>query len=113
VRALARLVADGDVDLRAVTVMPRADARQALLALPGVGEKVADCVLLFGLGFHDAFPVDVWVQRAVERWYFSGRPRTPRAIRAWANDRFGPVAGYAQQHLFAGARAAIASTKMA
>jgi N-glycosylase/DNA lyase len=105
VRALARLVADGGVELAAVASLPFDDARRALLALPGVGEKVADCVLLFGLGRHEAFPVDVWVQRAVERWYFQGRAKTPGAIRAWARDRFGTLAGYAQQHLFAGIRA--------
>jgi N-glycosylase/DNA lyase len=75
-----------------------------MLGLPGVGEKVVECVLLFGLGRHEAFPVDVWVQRAVERWYFGGRSRTPRAVRAWARERWGPLAGYAQQHLFAGCR---------
>jgi N-glycosylase/DNA lyase len=106
VRALAGLVARGEVELSAIAAMPFDEARRALLALPGVGEKVADCVLLFGLGRHEAFPVDVWVQRAVERWYFQGRTTTPRAIRAWARDRFGALAGYAQQHLFAGVRAA-------
>lgn len=104
VREIARLVADRRIDLGAVASMPFGEARDALLALPGVGEKVADCVLLFGLGRREAFPVDVWVQRAVERWYFGGRSRTPRAIRAWAADRFGALAGYAQQHLFAGVR---------
>ena len=104
VRDLARLVADGKVDLVRIDTMSFDDARAALLELPGVGEKVADCVLLFAFGRGEAFPVDVWVQRAVERWYFSGRPATPRAIREWARDRFGPLAGYAQQHLFVGAR---------
>ncbi|MDR7417327.1 MAG: DNA glycosylase [Armatimonadota bacterium] len=105
-RALARLVARGDIDLPAIAARPFDEARQALLALPGVGEKVADCVLLFGFGRHEAFPVDVWVQRAVEQWYRRGRTTTPRDIRAWARDRFGVLAGYAQQHLFAGAREA-------
>jgi N-glycosylase/DNA lyase len=104
VRALAGIVADGQVDLRAMARLPLEQARAALIDLPGVGEKVADCVLLFAFGRHEAFPVDVWVQRAVERWYFHGRAKTPRAIRAWAHDRFGARAGYAQQHLFAGAR---------
>ena len=104
VRALARLVADGEVDLEAIACLSFDDARTALIELPGVGEKVADCVLLFALGHHEAFPVDVWVQRAVERWYFQGRRVTPRRIRAWAQDRFGPLTGYAQQHLFTGAR---------
>jgi N-glycosylase/DNA lyase len=105
VRALARLVADGEVELDRVGTLPYDEARRLLLALPGVGEKVADCVLLFAYGMGEAFPVDVWVQRAVETWYFAGRPQTPRAIRAWARDRFGPLAGYAQQHLYAAARA--------
>jgi N-glycosylase/DNA lyase len=104
VRDLARMVAAGDVDLARIATMPFDDARAALLDLPGVGEKVADCVLLFAFGRGEAFPVDVWVQRAVERWYFSGRSVTPRSIRGWARDRFGPLAGYAQQHLFVGAR---------
>ena len=104
VRDLARLVADGRVDLDAIARLSHAEARAALLALPGVGEKVADCVLLFAYGRGEAFPVDVWVQRAVEGSYFNGRARTPRAIRDWARDRFGPLAGYAQQHLFAAAR---------
>ncbi|MDQ7859535.1 MAG: DNA glycosylase [Armatimonadota bacterium] len=104
VRVLARHVADGDVDLGAVPRLDFDDARAALLALPGVGEKVVECVLLFGFGRREAFPVDVWVQRAVERWYLGGRARTPRAIREWARERWGPLAGYAQQHLFAGVR---------
>jgi N-glycosylase/DNA lyase len=105
VKTLARLVARDEVDLNALAGLPYEDARRALIALPGVGEKVAECVLLFSLSHRDAFPVDVWVQRSVERWYLGGRSRPPRAIRAWARDRFGPLAGYAQQHLFAGARA--------
>ncbi len=104
VRDLARQAVRGGVDLNAIARLPYNDAQKALLDLPGVGEKVAECVLLFGLGHGEAFPVDVWVQRAVERWYFSGRSMTPRAIRAWARDRFGPLAGYAQQHLFTGSR---------
>jgi N-glycosylase/DNA lyase len=106
VRDLARLVVRGEIDLHGLGVLPYEDARQRLLALPGVGEKVAECVLLFAYGIGAAFPVDTWVQRAVEHWYFGGRARTPRAIRAWARDRFGPLAGYAQQHLYAAARAA-------
>jgi len=105
VRAAARMVADGHLDLDALRRLPFDAARERLLEVPGVGEKVADCILLFGLGRTAAFPVDVWVTRAVERLYFSGRPRTPKQIRAFAQARFGPLAGYAQQHLFAYARA--------
>ena len=105
VRSAARLVADGRLDLGALSRMDHAAAREALLEVPGIGEKVGDCVLLFGLGHRAAFPIDVWVRRAVERLYFRGRPRPLRDIQTFARERFGPLAGYAQQHLFAYARA--------
>ncbi len=82
------------------------EAKGILMTVPGVGEKVADCVLLFGFGFMEAFPVDTWVQQAVSNLYFSGKRRTPRQIREWAADRFGPNAGYAQQYLYHSYRAA-------
>lgn len=105
VRAAARQVAEGRLSLAALSRSDHASARSALLEIPGVGEKVGDCILLFGLGHGTAFPVDVWVRRAVERLYFRGRPRRLREIQAFARERFGPLAGYAQQHLFAYARA--------
>lgn len=103
-RETARRVASGKVDLVALQRLPTDQARLALLELPGVGEKVADCVLLFGLRHRAVFPVDVWVHRAVTELYFRGRRRTPRTIREWAVDRFGDLAGLAQQHLYYYAR---------
>jgi N-glycosylase/DNA lyase len=103
-QAAARRVADGELVLENLRAMPFDRAREALLDLSGVGEKVADCVLLFGLGHREAFPADVWVKRAVEALYFGGRHRTPRDIQAFARDRFGALAGLAQQHLFYFAR---------
>ncbi len=100
VREVSRRVASGGVDLQAVGRAEYPVARRLLLTLPGVGEKVADCVLLFAHGKGEAFPVDVWVKRAVERWYFAGRRKTERQIREFARERFGQLAGYAQQHLF-------------
>ncbi len=105
VRAAARLVADGGLDLDALRRMPESGARDVLCGISGIGEKVGDCILLFGLRHLTAFPVDVWVRRAVERLYFRNRPRTLRQIHMFARERFGPLAGYAQQHLFAYARA--------
>jgi N-glycosylase/DNA lyase len=103
-RTTARRVSTGAFDLRAPSGLPYDEAKRTLLALPGVGEKVADCVLLFAYGKTEAFPVDVWVKRAVERWYFGGRVQSERRIREFARARFGPLAGYAQQHLFVAAR---------
>jgi N-glycosylase/DNA lyase len=105
VRAAARLISEQRIELAALAEAPFEDARDCLLQIPGVGEKVADCILLFGLGRTNAFPVDVWIQRAVERLYFHGRPRSVRQIQEFARVRFGPLAGYAQQHLFCYARA--------
>jgi N-glycosylase/DNA lyase len=100
-------VADGRLNLSDLRETTLEDAREQLLSVPGVGEKVADCMLLFGLGHTGAFPVDVWVQRAVERLYFRGRRRSLRQIRHFGRARFGPLAGYAQQHLFAYARSCL------
>lgn len=75
-------------------------SRDALRSLPGVGEKVADCVLLYSLGFRQAFPVDVWIRRAMQQTYFGGRRAPDRDIQKLAADRFGRDAGYAQLFLF-------------
>lgn len=103
-QTVARRVADGEVEFGQLRRWPTSQARQALLDLPGVGEKVADCVLLFGLGHRQVFPVDVWVRRAVQSLYFRGRPLPDRAIRAWALERFGSLSGLVQQHLYHYAR---------
>jgi N-glycosylase/DNA lyase len=104
VRDIARHVDSGRFDLGTLPTLPYDEARKQLLTLPGVGEKVADCVLLFACGKGEAFPVDVWVKRAVERWYFMGALKPVRAVRAFARGQFGALAGYAQQHLFYYAR---------
>ena len=135
--ATSRAIADGALDLITLREATYEDALEALMALPGVGDKVANCVLLFSLDKPEAFPVDVWVRRAVQEWYFDGqRPvtakdgripskRTPelqkdgsmqgkgttppqdkgatisqKKVRLWAQDHFGPYAGYANQYLF-------------
>ncbi|HAI86618.1 MAG TPA: 8-oxoguanine DNA glycosylase [Firmicutes bacterium] len=103
----ARRVARGELDLNAVTAMDYHAAKQELIRLRGVGEKVADCVLLFSMGKFEAFPVDVWIERVVRHLYFGGEKTSQRDIREWAEDKFGDLAGYAQEYLFAYARLAI------
>ncbi len=79
------------------------DTKAELMKIKGVGEKVANCVLLFGLGYRNAFPVDVWVKRIMEYVYF--HEDTPKErIMEFATDRFGEYGGYAQQYLFHYAR---------
>jgi N-glycosylase/DNA lyase len=97
---LARRVASGEIDLEGLRGMPVARARERLVDLPGVGTKIADCVLLFAYGFPEAFPVDVWVRRALVELYFPGRRLLPRDVRGFVEGYFGPNAGYAQQYLF-------------
>lgn len=96
----ARRVADGRFDLAGLGSLDLAAARARLCELPGVGPKIADCVLLFAYGFARAFPMDVWVARALQQLYFPGRRMRPAELRAFAQTHFGPQAGYAQQYLF-------------
>ncbi|MBU6399607.1 MAG: hypothetical protein KGS61_04765 [Verrucomicrobia bacterium] len=99
-RAVAQKVTSGEMDLRRLAVLSMDEARSRLMELPGVGRKIADCVLLFGYGFQQAFPVDVWVMRALGRLYFRGRRVTGRRRERFVATHFGPHAGYAQQYLF-------------
>ena len=81
-----------------------AQARELLMTIKGVGEKVANCVLLFGLGRREAFPVDVWMKRIMEQMYFDGKDTKKPDIEAFAVKKFGDIGGYAQQYLFDYAR---------
>jgi N-glycosylase/DNA lyase len=96
----ARLVAGGQVELKRLPEQPIESARAELMQLPGVGRKIADCVLLFACGFQSAFPVDVWVMKALRRLYFPRRRVIPRHLHQFAATHFGANAGYAQQYLF-------------
>lgn len=90
----AREVASGALDLEALKKLPTQEARKRLLAVHGVGKKVADCVLLFGLSKTDAFPVDVWIKRVLDNVY-------PQGFDASV---YGDLAGIVQQYLFFYAR---------
>ncbi|HEY3863797.1 MAG TPA: DNA glycosylase [Verrucomicrobiae bacterium] len=96
----ARKLAAGEVDLARLGELPLEDARAALLALPGVGVKIADCVLLFAYGFEKAFPVDVWIARALRQLYFPKRRANLARLRRFSQSHFGAHSGYAQQYLF-------------
>lgn len=97
---VAQRVAAGELDLAGLGNRPLTPARAALMNLPGVGRKIADCVLLFSLGFAAAFPIDVWVIKALRALYFQGRRVSLPRLQAFATAHFGPYAGYAQQYLF-------------
>lgn len=96
----AEMIVSGAVNLEAIRRMEVAEARLELMRLPGVGRKIADCVLLFGYGFQEAFPVDVWVLKALRQLYFPRRQPNARRVLKFTETYFGPNAGYAQQYLF-------------
>jgi len=98
--AAARQIAGGKFDLEKIHRLDYAEARAELMKLRGVGGKIADCVLLFAYGFDSAFPVDVWIERALQRLYFPRRRASEPRLRRFAATHFGPHAGYAQQYLF-------------
>ena len=96
----AKKLRDKEIDLTALHALPLEAAREQLLNLPGVGVKIADCVLLFAFGFQEAFPVDVWIMKALRQLYFpKRRVKLPR-LRHFSRTHFGPHSGYAQQYLF-------------
>ncbi len=99
-RAAARRISDGELDLNQLARLPMVAAREGLMTLAGVGRKIADCVLLFAYGFPTAFPVDVWVQKAIQCLYFPKRRVKPKRLLKFSETHFGPYAGYAQQYLF-------------
>jgi len=86
--------------LEETEALPYAAAKERLCSLPGVGEKVADCVLLFGAGRLEAFPVDVWILKTMARRYGLDGWK-PAQVAQFGRAHFGPLAGLAQQYLFA------------
>ncbi len=89
--------------LEGVQAAPYADAHKRLRLLPGVGEKVADCVLLYGAHKLEAFPVDTWILQAMQRLY-GLEGWTLGHVAHFGRVHFGPYAGLAQQYLFASER---------
>jgi len=103
--ATAQRVASGQADLESWWALPDDELQAKLLALPGVGPKVANCVMLFAYERLRAFPIDVWIERVLLRKYFPRRRRmTARQLRDFAAKHFGENGGYAQQYLFHHAR---------
>jgi N-glycosylase/DNA lyase len=105
--ATARLVASGEVNLERWNALPDDELRARLCELPGVGAKVANCVLLFAYERLRAFPIDVWIERVLREKYFARKKKsTSRKLSEFAQSYFGEHGGYAQQYLFHHARIA-------
>lgn len=93
--AAVRAVLDDDLLGRAAAADTETAGR-LLCSVKGIGRKVADCILLFGLGRTDVFPVDTWIFRAFRSDVLS----TPEKVRAHCLARYGGYAGYAQQYIY-------------
>jgi N-glycosylase/DNA lyase len=111
----SKKIIDEDFDLESLKKTPYYEAKKELFDFPGVGSKVADCVLLFSLGKHEAFPVDVWVKRVILRHYGAHFPEEfiektssheslsnaeYEKLNEFGRNYFGKYAGYAQEYLY-------------
>lgn len=99
IRGIAQQCVDG-FDLYKLQGKKYEHIKEELMTLPGIGDKVADCILLMGYEKLEAFPVDTWIKRIVERVYFKGKVQSIKTIHKFADERWGKDAGYAQQYLF-------------
>ncbi|MFB0567572.1 MAG: DNA-3-methyladenine glycosylase, partial [Candidatus Bathyarchaeia archaeon] len=112
---VSRKVSTKEVNLEALRKLNCEEAKIELMKLPGVGPKVADCVLLFSLGKLEAFPIDVWMKRIFMEYYsdyfepsfvkkvLSKKSLTPREynrIGLFGRTYFGKFVGYAQEYLY-------------
>jgi N-glycosylase/DNA lyase len=109
--ATARLVSSGECGLESWSALSDTDLREKLCSLPGVGAKIANCVMLFAYERLRAFPIDVWIERALKQQYFSRKKRvTALELCEFSQTYFGEYGGYAQQYLFHHARTASRKT---
>ncbi len=88
VKSIAKAILSNKLNIEEIKEMPTEEARKKLMEFKGIGPKVADLILGFGLGKRDVFPADVWLKRAISREYFNGKASEDK-IRKFALDYFG------------------------
>jgi len=128
VRETAKLIGSGEFELESLKATPYHEAKKMLLSLPGVGQKVADCVLLFSFGKLEAFPIDVWMKRVLLECYpqhfdagFLKKIRSERSLTTreyqvlydFGRSYFGKYMGYAQEYLYHYRRCQVPSVQKA
>jgi N-glycosylase/DNA lyase len=99
----AKFVTEKTVDIYKLRDLNTSEVREQLMLFPGVGPKVSDCIMLFSMDKDDAFPIDVWVKRVMEYFYLPEGTGLKK-IQKFAQEKFGNLAGFAQQYLFYYAR---------
>ncbi len=103
IKSVVDYVSENNVDILSYRKLNTDECIKELVKFNGVGPKVADCIALFGMQKYDTFPVDVWVKRVMEEFYVEDNLSLPK-IRKFALEKFGDLAGFAQQYLFYYAR---------
>lgn len=98
--ASARFIASNPGYLQVIEEASYSEALERVIAFPGIGPKVADCVLLYAFQKYEAFPVDVWILRAMRKLYFNDRKISEKRVHQFAQKRWGSNAGYIQQYIF-------------
>ncbi len=93
-----------ELNISDISKMSYEEAFETILKVPGVGPKVADCILLYGFNFKEAFPSDVWIKRIVSYLYFDGKDISVSKVRDFGMEEFGDYAGYVQLYMFHYAR---------
>lgn len=93
-------LSSGEISENNLKNMSEEETQKKLMEIKGVGEKVANCVMLFSLGWRQAFPIDVWMKRIMETLYYNGQDISKETIADFAKERYGAYGGYAQQYLF-------------
>lgn len=94
---------NGEINLSYIADLDDDACHNELKKFSGVGPKVADCIMLFSMSKYSAFPVDIWVKRAMQYFYLAPDVSLPK-IRQFARKKFGNISGFAQQYLFYYAR---------
>jgi len=104
----SRTIASGEIDFDELKKADYQEAKELLLKLPGIGDKVADCIMLFSLEKLEAFPLDTWLVKILQKYYSDDFCMDKKTIskNRYENihqdvlDRFGKYAGYSQQFLY-------------
>ncbi|MFV0440577.1 MAG: DNA-3-methyladenine glycosylase family protein [Lachnospirales bacterium] len=91
---------NNEIDLYKLESLENNKIMDSLMEIKGVGTKVANCVLLFSYGRGESFPVDVWIKRAMEYFYFNGEEKSKDYIQKYGEEKFGELSGIAQQYIF-------------
>ncbi len=99
-----KMLAEGEVDLEKISQTNYSHAKEEIKQLYGVGDKVADCVLLFSMNFLEAYPVDTWAEKVIKEHYPQLHSENNEILLKNLRNHFGSYSGYAQEYLFHAAR---------